>query len=69
MTDRGQRLTTKTERVDCFEIVELFEFRGGESLANNLQVFFVYTTAVVLDLNELEAAFSDLNVYGCRTSV
>ncbi len=69
MTNRSQRLATKTERVDCLEIIELFEFRGGESLADNLQVVFVYTTAVVLDLNELEAAFSDLNVYGSRTGI
>lgn len=39
------------------------------SYANNFQVFFFYSTTIVLDLNRFETTVFDLNIDWTRASV
>lgn len=45
-----ESLSTKTVRFYRVEVLELAQFRGGESFTDDLQVFTADTDAIVLNL-------------------
>ena len=69
MTYARERLAPKPERVNRGQVLEAFEFRGGEAFANEREIVARDTAAVVGDVNEFEATVADLNVYRGRASV
>ncbi len=56
--DAGQRLAAEAVRANAAQVVELVQLAGGEALAHQLEVLLVDARAVVLDLQQLQAAVS-----------
>ena len=69
VADAGEGLAAEAESVDALEVVELLELGGGEALAHDPQVLPADAAAIVLDLDELEAALPHLHAHAGRARV
>lgn len=63
VTDAGQCLAAKPERVYRAQIVERLQLGRGEAFAQDLEVVARYAAPVVRDVHELEAGVAYLHVY------
>jgi hypothetical protein len=57
MRDGGERFASKAERVDRLQVLKLGDLARGESFAEDGKVLVANASPVVLDRQELQAAF------------
>ena len=67
--DRGQRLATKAQCADAFEVIEAGDFGGGVPGQGQRQFVLGNAAAVIGDTDQLDAAFLQMHLNGLATGI